>query len=174
MAEHSSVVSHRADPLIVASDGLSDPWPDLRGNGLRMEAFIEVKGMQDLTFDEIKGHWIFAAIESFSQNAAASGQFVDLVEEMGVLSIELPTDVGPDGWLKPNGRFGALMNVPVEGRALTVDMPLEPIRLIPITMLYPNEIDVCAEGGEARRAMAADLQSHASGHITDISRPPLR
>ena len=42
--------------LILASDGLSDVVAENGRFGLGMEVCIEVKGLQDLAFDEIKDH----------------------------------------------------------------------------------------------------------------------
>jgi hypothetical protein len=166
------------DSLIVASDGLSDPFPTAISQsdrfGFGMEAFIEVKGLQHLTVDEIRGHWLFAAIENMAMNVASAGGFVPMLDQHGILSIELPTDAGPDGWVKPDGMLGALIDLPT-GRANTVaDTPIRPVRIVPITILYPVEIDDCASGASARQAMAADLAAQASAHVTDPTRPPLR
>ena len=167
------------DSLILASDGLSDPFPADAGqddrHGFGMETFIEVKGLQDLRFDEINGHWMFRAIENMAMNVAQAGGFTAMLDQHGVLSIELPIDIGPEGWVKPNGNIGALIDVPMEGRANVVsETPLGPVRIVPITILHPAEIDICASGGGARKAMSADLIAKASGHISDPARASLR
>ena len=167
-----------AGSLIVASDGLSDPFPADAGRsdrfGFGMETFIEVVGLQDLTVDEIRGHWLFAAIENMAMNVANAGGFVPMLDQHGVLSIELPTDTGPDGWLKPNGMLGALIDLPT-GRANVVpDTPLGAVRIVPITIVPPTEIDVCASGASARAALATELAALPTGHRTDPTRPPLR
>ncbi len=167
------------DTLIITSDGLADPFPDdptLETRfGFGMETFIEVRGMQDATIDEVRIHWAFNAIQAMAMNTAAARGFVPQLVQHGAVSIELPTDSGPAGWVKPNGVLGALVDVQMPSRQNIVeDTPIGPVRIVPITALYPAEIDLCASGGQARLALAADLASRASGHITDPERPPLR
>lgn len=168
------------DTLILASDGLSDPYPnddsgsDRRGFG--MEVFIEVKGLQELLFSEITSHWVFRALQNMSMNVAQVGGLVPVLEEHGVLSIELPIDTGPEKWMKENGFIGALIDIPISGGRANVisDTPLSQTRIVPITILYPQEIDLCATSGASRKAIADELVTKGYGHLTDVSRPSIR
>lgn len=164
--------------LIIASDGLSDPCPanDVAAgddrSGLGMEVFIEVKGLQDLSFNEIKMHWAFAAVECFARNVANMRGIVPTLEENGVMSIELPIEKGPagDAWLKPNGMLGALIDAPQGSRANTVATPIKPVRIVPITILTAAEVDKCPGSAAERAQLAEEL----GGHVTDPARATLR
>lgn len=167
--------------LILASDGLSDVVAKNGRFGLGMEVCIEVKGLQDLAFDEIKDHWVLSAIENMAGNVADMGGILPRLEQCGMLSIELPIGRGPVGWLAGNGNVGALVGAPMhepsgEPRGAWVqDTPIRPVKIVPITILRIPEIDACAAGGTpARRALAYDLLAAGHGHITDLSRPSLR
>lgn len=168
------------DSLIIASDGLSDPWPADGGAsgddrfGFGLEVFIEVKGLQALTFKDIQAHWAFSAVENLARNVANHGGFRQLVDDLGALSIELPVDEGPAGWVKPNGNLGGLINVPMGARVNTVATPIKPVKIVPITILTIPEIDDCATGAAARARLAQELVERASGHVTDPTRASLR
>lgn len=168
------------ESLIIASDGMSDPRPVSGAQGLEerfgfgLEVFIEVKGLQTLSFQDITAHWAYAAVENLAKNAAAHGGICELLDELGTVSIELPIGAGPEGFLKPNGHLGGLINVPMGARAGTVETPIKPVKVVPITILTPAEIDICAVSEAARASLAEELVERASGHVTDPARSSLR
>lgn len=164
--------------LIIASDGLCDPFEDddKDTNGYGMEVMIEVPDQQALAFNQIRESWIFSVIEMFAQNVANAGGIVPQLEEFGVMSMELPLGFGPDGFLSDNGMLGALIGLPMADRPNVVEnTPLSPVRIVPLTLVYPEEIAVCTEGGsDARSALADDLMARKNGWLTDPNRESLR
>lgn len=157
------------ETLIITSHGLSDPWPagaEGRGPnrfGFGMEVFIELKGLQALSFEEIKRHWAFVAVENLAKNVANAGGFVPLLDEFGVLSIELPVGEGPSEWVKDNGHLGGLIGVSMDGRVSTVATPIKPVRIVPIAILTIPEIDDCPTGNAASSRLAEELVAKETG-----------
>ncbi len=169
------------DSLIIASDGLSDPFPisDTQGDncGFEMEVFIEIPGWQNQSFDFIQNSWAFSAVELFAQNTAGAGGFLSQLEKHGVMSMELPLERGPSGWAGERGNIGALIDVPVaQGMNLITGLPgNKPARLVPLTLIQPRELAVCIKGGShARKVLADDLVAAGVGHRTPVNRDSLR
>lgn len=169
------------DSLIIASDGLCDPFPESMGkgenNGLGMEVFIEIPGWQERTLEQVHNSWAFSAVELFAQNTAGAGGFLSQIEKHGVMSMELPLERAPKGWVAQSGNVGALIDVPVApGLNLIHELPGgEPARLVPLTLIQPRELTACVKGGaKERRALAQDLVAAGNGHRTVIKRACLR
>lgn len=48
--------------------------------------------------------------------------------------------------------------------------PLSPVRMVPLTMLRPDEVAVVAQGKDERDALAAKLVEAGYGHYSDFER----
>lgn len=169
------------DSLIIASDGLSDPFPTSDGRsencGYEMEVFIEIPGWQNRSFEQIQNSWAFSAVELFAQNTAGSGGFLSQLEKHGVMSMELPLSRGPVGWAGESGNIGALIDVPLApGMNLIKGLPGgRPARIVPLTLIQPKELQICIKGGgRARKLLANDLVAAGVGHRTPVNRDSLR
>ncbi|MEZ5869155.1 MAG: hypothetical protein R3D46_12250 [Defluviimonas denitrificans] len=162
------------DSLILASDGLADPFVGTSmddASGLGLEVFLETTGAQGRPFDDIRASGDFALIEMVAQNMAAHGGVAGLLDRMGVLSMALPLGgQAPEGWADENGDMGVLLGLPVPGREGRVALPFGPVRLVAATPLRPAELAAAAASGEARAALAADLAATPAGHRFDRAR----
>jgi hypothetical protein len=175
-------VIRTAQSLIIASDGLSDPFgpfsemPDQNGYGL--EVFIEVEGWQALPFDAVRKTWGFQAIEALAELCVRAGGLEPALRQYGLLSLALPLARGPKDWLEddPDARLGGLINMPLPpGRATIEDMPLSEVKLVALTLISSAELDECViDGGQARRALADDLMTTGTAHRTVTTRALLR
>lgn len=69
-------VIRTTESLIIASDGLSDPFEEDKceqRNGFEMEFFIEMKGQQNIDFNDIQSSVAFALIEQTARQVAEWG-----------------------------------------------------------------------------------------------------
>jgi Suppressor of fused protein (SUFU) len=168
-------VVRRADTLILASDGLSDPFVGtdiMDTSGFGMEVFIELPTLQAMPQDAIMRSAPFALIESIARNVADVGGMVPQLEKHGLLSMEVPLthDFGP-GWTSDDGMAAVLFGVPVPDRLLTLMQPFGIVRMVPVTLLHTSELDYLISGGaSARMAVGAALQDAGVGHLCDVSR----
>lgn len=168
--------------LIIASEGLSDPFAPFQGptdvNGFGMEVFIELHHWNKTDADQLRAGWAFNAIEQFARICAHANGLADALEEHGVLSLDLPLNCAPIGWVVPGVAepSGGLVNLPVPpGRSEIRDTPLSPVRVVPLTLIFPEELEDCIIGGAAeRRSLANDLLTTGYGHKTDPKRSSLR
>ncbi len=168
--------------LIIASEGLSDPFGAFSGggttNGFGMEVFMEVMGWQGMRLKEAKSSWAFAAIEHVARVVAQARGIVPLLDEHRVLSIDLPYSATPEAWADPDEPQmpGGLLGLGLpDGRDRLQDTPLSPVRMVPLTMITPDELEACLIGGaEDRLSLADDLMTTGVGHHTVPDRMSLR
>ncbi len=164
------------DSLIIASDGLSDPFvgtgiTDKQGFGC--EVYIEAPELAGASFDDVRSSWAFALIELLAQNIAHLGGLSQHVAKYRVLSLELPLSGSlPPEWLSANGTAGCLINLPVEGRPARIDdMPFGPVDILCAKLLTPAELaDIVAGNADARSALAERFNQSDTGHHSRLDR----
>lgn len=168
--------------MIIASEGLSDPFAAFRGptdvNGYGLEVFIELHQWNKTDADRLRAGWAYKAIEQFARLCAHGGGMLDVFDEHGVVSLDLPSNCVPPEWIVEGiaEPAGALVNLPVPpGRGEMTEAPLSPIRVVPLTLIFPEELEDCVVGGASeRRGLANDLLTTGYGHKTDPKRSSLR
>lgn len=175
-------VVRTSNSLIIASEGLSDPFGAFdtrgRGNGFGVEVFLEICGGQEVSAEDIRKTWAFKAVEHVARIFAFAENLGALVQDNDVLSVDLPSNCVPTGWIVPGVAepAGALLNIgQPSGRSNFANMPLGPVRAVPLTPIYPEELESCLiEGASERRALANDLLTTGIGHRMKTSRTSLR
>jgi hypothetical protein len=160
--------------LIIASDGLSDPFvgsdrTDVQGFGC--EVYIEAPQFADADFATLRDCWGFRLIENFAMNVADWGGLSQQIEKLGVLSTEFDMrGVLPDDALTSDGSAGFLVNLAPSGRQTRIDdMPFGPVDIIALTLLAPNELQQLRTGGADARAALAAARGGPTGHTSRLS-----
>ncbi|MEE4316576.1 MAG: hypothetical protein V2I74_06295 [Erythrobacter sp.] len=161
--------------LIIASDGLSDPFVDSDSQepGFGCEVFIECPDLAGAAFEDIRGSWQFDLIETLARNVASFGGIQAPIRQYGIFSMELPAPASmPAHWLTQRGTVGALINVTVPGRPsyCQLDQDVE-IRLVALTILLPDETEYVVAGAAWTRAeIAQRLVSSGTGLASPANR----
>ncbi|NBB81033.1 MAG: hypothetical protein GVY36_16580 [Verrucomicrobia bacterium] len=164
------------ESLIIASDGLSDPFEEdtnEQRNGFEMEVFIEVKGHQDMAFEDIQSSAAFALIEQTARQIAGWGGITKLLEKVNVASseIQVSSDAIPEEYLTPDGGVGVIFGMTAKGRPKIVpDTPLSPVRMVPVTALLPSEVREVAKSKAGRNMVAKMLRDAGYRHMSDFGR----
>jgi hypothetical protein len=159
--------------LIIASDGLSDPFvgTDMTGvQGLGCEVYIEAPEFAGADFAALRGSWAFRLIENFAMNVASWGGLSEQIAKLGVLSTEFDMrGILPDAALVDDGSAGFLVNLTPASRAPRIDdMPFGPIDIIALTLLAPSDLEQLRSGGGAARKALASARSGPGGHISRL------
>jgi hypothetical protein len=163
-----------AGSLVIASDGMSDPFvgTDMTGQqGFGCEVYIEAPELAAADFQAIQASWAFALIETVAQNVAYVGGLSTDIERHGTLSMELPlADRFPGEWLTASGTVGCLINLPVAGRPGRIaDMPFGPVDICCVRLLTPAQLgEITAGGRAARNALAERLGQQPGGHASRL------
>ncbi len=178
-------VVRRGGSIIIATDGLSDPFADGRqGNGFGMELFVETGDIQpdhagqpgDIS--KLSQSWAFELVSHVAGTVASAGGVTAQLDQYGVLSMELPGVsqshvIGkqlPAHYVTEDDSLGILIGVPVEGfPAVIEDMPLSPVRMVPVTIITAAELEALRAGGAAaRRALAEELAKRGTYHRSSL------
>lgn len=184
-------IIRRDGSVILATDGMSDPFEILEGegNGFGMELFLETSDipaeMAGKSEDPgpIMESWAFVLLKQTAITVADSGGCVPALEKFGVLSLEFPgirsswpvSEQLPDRFITDDDCIGALIGAPdPDFPARIDDMPLSPVRIVPVVAITAAELEYVRQGGgPARRELAARLAASPSGHRADLNRPSL-
>ena len=156
------------DSLIIASDGLSDPFVDTDMTdvqGFGCEVYIETPQFVGADFEELRDSWVFALIENFAMNVADWGGISTQLEKYGVISTEFDMrGVLPSAALTEDGSAGFLVNLKPPGRPARIDMPFGPVDIVALTLLTPAELESLRAGGADARQQLATTRAGAHGH----------
>jgi hypothetical protein len=151
-------VARRWGRVLVASDGLSDPFDDgpTDVSGFGLEVFA-------VTSDEIEkvaGSWLFDAVWQMSQFAAQHGGLGPLIDELRYVTTELYDVKIPEEhqarFVNEAGRVAVLLGLNQPPLPARIEGPLGPIRLVHLKLLTLDELKFVLDGGDEARARLAE------------------
>jgi hypothetical protein len=157
--------------LIIASDGLSDPWIGTDNDaeqGFGCEVYIEAPQLAGAQFEGLRQSWAFSLIENFAMNVADWGGLSRQIATHGVLSTEFEMrGTLPDSKLTSDGAAGFLINLAPPGRSTRIeDMPFGPVDMVALTLISPVELEGLRMGGATARQALAMARSGPHGHAS--------
>jgi hypothetical protein len=170
-------VIRRADSIIIASDGLSDPFEDdddvFVPRGHLLEVCIEAP-LAAFDGDPVQQSWLFDVIYQVSQNVADHGSIDLLVQRHGSVSMVLDVQDAPQGLEDENEQVGALLAPGTATIPPSLATPYGEVMLLTVTVLLPAEMEcigAAADKAQARRDLAAALAASPTGHLSVAVRP---
>lgn len=157
-------VIRTADSIIIASDGLSDPFEDdddiFEPRGHLLEVCIEFP-IVALAGEEISASWLFDLVYQVSQNVADHGSIDLLVQRHGSVSLALDLQQPPAGLENEYEQVGVVLTQGAGHLPAQFDTPYGPVMLLVATVLQPAELDAISEAGDKAQARAALLEKLA-------------
>ncbi|CEJ10439.1 hypothetical protein BN1110_00714 [bacterium YEK0313] len=177
-------VIRRPQAIIIATDGLSDPFDGVTGggNGFEVELFVETPDIAPAhagppgDIGHLSQSWAFELVSHVAGTVANAGGITAQLARHGVLSMELPgvsksAALGsqlPAGFATSDDCLGLLIGLPVPDFAVRIaDMPLSPITMVPLTLIRANELEALRAGGaDARKALAERRAAAGLHHVT--------
>ena len=170
-------VIRRADSILIASDGLSDPFEDdddvFVPRGHLLEVCIEAP-LSAFDGGAVQASWLFDVIYQVSQNVADHGSIDLLVQRHGSVSMALEVQDAPKGLEDENGQLGVLLAQGTATIPPSLATPYGAVMLLAATVLQPAEmahIGEAADKAQSRRDLAAALAASPTGHWSVASRP---
>lgn len=184
------VVKRPNGNVILASDGLSDPFDDISEgegnvNGFGLEFYIETPADEiPGTLQEIKKSWQFQLLYTVSQLAAGHGGIRNIIDEMHLLSTEAEgvNDSMPemcrDTHVNQANRVGALLGLLDDAARDAVPavpdrvegMPLTDVRLVSIKLLTLPELKLITHRGAEGRRQLSELFQGGDRLVSSIKR----
>ena len=170
-------VIRRADSILIASDGLSDPFEDdddvFVPRGHLLEVCIEAP-LSAFDGGAVQASWLFDVIYQVSQNVADHGSIDLLVQRHGSVSMALDVQDAPKALEDENGQVGVLLAQGTATIPPSLATPHGAVMLLTATVLQPAEmahIGEAADKAQSRRDLAAALAASPTGHWSVASRP---
>lgn len=183
-------IVRRNERIILATEGLSDPFEGVQGddlgNGFEMELFIETPDIpthaQGAVGDvaPFVDSWTFELLRCVAGTVADAGGYRSRLERYGVLSLELPgvsqsraiSEQLPAHFVSADDCAGVLIGGPAADFPTRLDdMPLSPVTLVPVVLITASELDYVRNGGaQAREDLAARLNAAGLGHVSHLQR----
>lgn len=161
---------------IIASDGLSDPYDDFDTNadnqsynGFGLELYLQTPDMLEL--EEMKSTWQFNIVYQMSQLAAQNGNLITMVNEHQYISTELYDVPVPPEYVNEAGRVGVLLGIECDNVPVQLELSLETISVVNITLLTLAELNYIVErGAEARKEIAEKIIAQGKGGYSSLDR----
>ncbi len=170
-------VIRRPDSVIIASDGLSDPFEDdddvFVPRGHLLEVCIEAP-LAAFDGDPVQASWLFDVIYQISQNVADHGSIDLLLQRHGSVSMVLDVQDAPEGLEDENEQVGVLLAQGASTIPPLFATPYGEVMLLTATVLQPAELAYISEAedkAQSRRDLAAALAASPSGHLSVAKRP---
>jgi hypothetical protein len=140
--------------IILASDGLSDPFDDVEepNQGFSLECYLESDDPAlRKNIAELDQTWQFQLLYEVAQNFAHHGGVKELLERHGVLSMEFSYLDVPEPFSNEEGRVGVLLGLESEQIPTSIIGPASDIRLVSIKILTSQELQYILQNGAAVR-----------------------
>jgi hypothetical protein len=162
--------------IILASDGLSDPWDDPAQvrpgrSGTGLEIFLETDDPEVAATEigPLASTWAMTVVFEVAQNVAYNPGLGDMLDKYGVISFEIPNTPLPG---REAGAVGVLLGLPAQDVPATVDTGSGTARLVAITVLTPAELDhVVTNGAQGRQDVVERLVASGNHHRSNLGRP---
>ncbi|VTT97360.1 Uncharacterized protein OS=Xanthomonas perforans 91-118 GN=XPE_2373 PE=4 SV=1 [Gemmataceae bacterium] len=164
-------VVRNGNRTIVVSDGLADPFDDQPepNVGFGIEVLLETS---DPIEGSIQNDWPFWIAYDVAQQAARHGGFRELIDELGVLSMDLQCRFGPSELATAEGRIGVLLGVHGPDFPAEWSFPAGVVKIVTVKVLHPSELAVAANEGDAGRKRLCDLfTANGTFHVSSATRP---
>lgn len=159
---------------IIASDGLSDPYDDMETNtsnapynGFGLEVYV----MGEPISGQVHTTWEFQLAYQAAQLMASHGNVVGLLDEMTYITTEFYDVDVPKEFVNADGRVGAILGLPDENIPATVQLTLEPVKMVNVKLLTLAELNhVTAYGEEGRMKLAELLIQQGNAALSTLKR----
>jgi hypothetical protein len=163
-------VVRRGANTIIISDGLSDPFSDdpEPNTGFGLEILVETS---DTMPEDVQAGWLFDLVYQVSQQCADHGGVHELIEDLELLSLELPMSDVLEPVSTANDTAGVLLGLAQPGIKKEFNLPGGSVRLVTAKLLWPSELDYAASNGKAgRKELAKRFAADGTHHLSSMSR----
>lgn len=183
-------IVRRPHSLLLATEGLSDPFDGVEGddlgNGFEMELFIETPDIPAHAQGPVGdvapfvNSWTFELLRHVANTVAEAGGITHQLAQHGVLSLELPgfsqshamSEQLPAHFATEDDCVGVLLGGPAPDFPTRLeDMPLSPVSLVPLVLITAAELEFVRQGGRAAREdLVSRLNAAGLGHVVRLER----
>ncbi|MFO1063910.1 MAG: hypothetical protein U0892_08615 [Pirellulales bacterium] len=166
-------VIRRTSGIAIMSDGLADPFDDTDepNCGFELEAIAETN---DTLPTQLEASWLFDLVYGISQQCAHHGGVAEIVDDLGVVSLELPVGESLKALATENERVGVLLGVEADNIPRYIELPGGTALIMTATLILPSELEfIIANGQEGRTHLARRLAEAGIHHRSSLTRASL-
>jgi hypothetical protein len=166
-------VIRRGKSTIFMSDGLSDPFSDIDAPnaGFGLEVLGETG---DVLGEQVQNSWLFDLVYQASQQCAAHGSVRALLDDLGLVSMELPASGELLSLATPEGRVGVLLGIPAQDFRCEFDVPGGSVKVVTAKLLWPTELThAVSRGAAGREELAQRFAIDGTHHRSSLTRKPV-
>lgn len=139
----------------VITNGLADPFDDEDEPNVGFG--VEVLAETDEPCEEpMAANWVFTLVSRVSRQIVSHRSVRELIDELGTLSMELDSVAGLEDLATPERRIGLLLGIHPPKFPALWDAPAGSVRLLTVKVLFPSELAVAVEQGDAGRQLLAE------------------
>lgn len=159
----------RGASVVVATDGLSDPFDRLSrpGTGLGLELCLESAALRSVPAGELCDHWQFRLIYEAARRAAMQG----VCCRSGLDTARLHGVAPPAAWGDEHGAVGVLLGLRGPGLPETLELATGDAQLVTVTPLWPEEYAWASIDPTARAEIADRLRALPHEELVHTARP---
>lgn len=171
-----SIIRRNANTMVI-TNGLADPFDDTeeRNSGFNIEIYAETSEPVAPVDGDLKESAVFRLVYATAKQAAHSGQFVSLLEQYGVVSMELyAEDCGLQEYQNENGMVGVIIGIEHPDFSNKVTFPGGEVVLASVQILTTTELEyLAANGTEGRNNLHEKFKSSGVHHLLSPNRDSL-
>lgn len=149
-------VIQRKNGIAVLSVGLADPFDDTEAPNVGFGLEVIGETVDELP-EPIQGSWLFDLVYGVSQQCAAHGGVADIVNELGIVSLELPATESLKPLETEEGRVGVLLGATADDVPRQFKLPGGSVLLLTATLITPTELQYVVDNGTSGREKVAEL-----------------
>ena len=163
-------VVRNGSATIILSDGLSDPFCDdpEPNPGFGLEVLAETT---DSLPEQLQSSWLFDLVYQVSQQCAFHGGVRELIDRLGVVSLELPLSEPLQAVATGNDTAGVLLCTLPPSYLPGFDVLGGTVRIVTAKLLWPQELEFAATGKAAREELARRFVADGTRHCSSMHRP---
>ena len=172
----SSIIRRNTNTMVI-TNGLADPFENSEdvNSGFNIEIYAETSEPVAPVDGDLKESEVFRLVYAMAQQVAHSGQFVSLLEQYGVVSMELHAeDCGLQAYQNETGMVGIIIGIEHPDFSNKVTFPGGEVVLASVQILTPVELAYVAEfGTEGRNNLHEKFKSSGVHHVLSPNRESL-
>ncbi|MBF4461361.1 MULTISPECIES: hypothetical protein [unclassified Rathayibacter] len=159
----------RADSVVLATDGLSDPFDRLArpGTGLGLELCLESSALCGVPAADLWNHWHFRVLYEAARRAALQG----VCCRTGLDTARLAGTSAPASWLDADGCVGVLLGLRSPRLPEHIELATGEAELVTLTPLRPQEYAWAAVDATARAEIGDRLRRLPHDELVHTARP---
>lgn len=162
---------------IIASDGLSDPYDDFDTkeenqayNGLGLELYVVSNNILE-DIPSIIDSWEFNVLRQVSNTSASNPNLINMLNDYQYISTTVDGEGLPESFVGEDGSCGVLLGLQNKVVPGQLELSIEKILLVNITLLKTEELNYIMKNGAKGRTEVAESLSK-QGHNTLLDQRP--